>query len=547
MQSWSRWDKFVVIATIVGFIINLIALWDMSRNGDHIYLWLTAGIVLILLLMFAVHWLRTSQGPKRLAWILAASTILSLILGVVVWLTPPRVTTVLIANFEGASDAENIVTGQLTSKIEELLADFDTIRVVRLWESIPAQGGRKKAIITAAEPQYKATSVIWGQYANFGGNWEIHAHFEIVRNTDTYLGTGFYEGYNQLQLQQPNSLTFRFVTGEHLANVIALMTGLILFSDDRYDEAGFLFDSAAQAIGQPIAVGLEPALWFYRGTNHLMLRRLDSAAADLRTLLDYPPQVHDELWITEARAAAAHNLAIIAIEQNNLNEAQPVLAQATNHYQTTGNTAAAADSIRLQGFIAEKRGEWEQAKESYQTASQLYNEADQTFISLDRGRLARKMAEQYQNDGLSAEATEQFLLAKHHLQSAADGFNREKNRLAEAVAYGQLGRVEYGRGNLELAAEHYSYVQTLFQQIDEPLGVAKTHNDLGWVSLQQNQCAEALEHYQTAFELFQQLQQMEHSERLWSLLTTLPETNCAQNAPQPNPFTSPLSAIPSAA
>ena len=98
-------------------------------------------------------------------------------------------------------------------------------------------------------------------------------HFDILRQTETYLRSGQAQDYGPLQIQQPTMFDFKAKVGSYLGQLTAFASGLALFDANKNLEAIPLFDTAAHAIGKPLAKDLQRPIRFYRGTNYLVLGR----------------------------------------------------------------------------------------------------------------------------------------------------------------------------------------------------------------------------------------------------------------------------------
>ena len=90
-----------------------------------------------------------------------------LILGVVgynVWrVVPPNQTVVLVADFRDPTGVDSArVTQSLVDGMRETLKEHQNIKVKRLNQFIPAEGGSEQAHAIGNRPEHKAAFVIWG-------------------------------------------------------------------------------------------------------------------------------------------------------------------------------------------------------------------------------------------------------------------------------------------------------------------------------------------------------------------------------------------------
>ena len=103
---------------------------------------------------------------------------------------------------------------------------------------------------------------------------------------------------------------FKAKLGAYLGQLTAFASGLALFDAGKNLEAIPLFDTAAQAVGQPLAKDMERPIRFYRGTNYLLLGRALDAKPDLQALAPAPNeavQILDDIAL-----AALGNLGLVA-------------------------------------------------------------------------------------------------------------------------------------------------------------------------------------------------------------------------------------------
>ena len=162
-----------------------------------------------------------------------------------------------MADFRDPTGVDSaLVTQSLVDGMRETLKEQPNIQVKRLNQFIPAEGGSEQVRATANRPEHKAAFVIWGDYT-LDPDPELHVHFDILRQTETYLRSGQSQDYGPMQIQQPAMFDFKARLGTYLGQLTAFASGLALYDADKNLEAISLFDTAAQAIGQPLAKELE--------------------------------------------------------------------------------------------------------------------------------------------------------------------------------------------------------------------------------------------------------------------------------------------------
>ena len=381
------WVIFGAIATALGFVVDAVALYDIIRGGDRMLLWLLAGLLSLALWFTALVVLRPrlhKDRPLRLteqrrftsrpllitARMVAFGMPLVLVLGVVgynVWrVVPPSQTVVLVADFHDPTDVDSArVTQSLVDGMRETLKEQPNIQVKRLNQFIPAEGGSNRARAVGNRPEHKAAFVIWGDYT-LEPDPELHLHFDIPNRSDSCLCGGVTEAYGPTQIQQPTMFDFKTSLGAHLGQLTAFASGLALFDAGKNLEAIPLFDTAAQAVGQPLAKDMERPIRFYRGTNYAMLGRALDAKPDLRALAlasNAAVQILDDLSL-----AALGNLGLVARSLGDYAEAETYHEQALALYRQLGNRQGEADQLNNLGNVALAQGDYERAKAYYEQA-----------------------------------------------------------------------------------------------------------------------------------------------------------------------------------
>lgn len=207
------------------------------------------------------------------------------IVGYNVWrVIPPRQTVVLVADFLTPDGQDpNDVTEKLVKGMRDALAAHPNIHVKRLNQTIAKKAGSDKARAIGNRPEHKAAFVIWGDYV-LEPEPEVYLHFEILRQHQTYLGSGR-SSAGQIQIMRPTIVDFKVNLAQHLGQLTAFASGLALFDAYRYKDAIPFFDTAATAIDHPLGQDAG-VIRLYRSANYLSISRTrDAGRTDLRALV----------------------------------------------------------------------------------------------------------------------------------------------------------------------------------------------------------------------------------------------------------------------
>ncbi|MCB0202056.1 MAG: hypothetical protein KDI03_18465, partial [Anaerolineae bacterium] len=279
------WQALAVVALILGLIADVYAVRDIIRGGDRTLIWIIAAILsaglfvsaLIVLLSRRRRFDRwdgdkpvfnriprfQSRRLRVLAGVAVALMPTFIVLGIVgynVWrVIPPRQTVVLVADFLTPDGQDpSGVTERLMKGMKDTLADHPNIEVKRLNRHISEEDGSQKARSIGNRPEHKAAFVIWGYYV-LQPEPELYVHFDILRQTETYLGPVVNEEYPPTQILQPSMFDFKLELGSYLGHLTAFASGLALHDAGNYQDAIPLFDTAAQAVGHRLAAKWERA------------------------------------------------------------------------------------------------------------------------------------------------------------------------------------------------------------------------------------------------------------------------------------------------
>ena len=516
-QSENRaWVIFGAIATVLGFVVDAVALYDIIRGGDRTLLWILAGLLSLALWVAELVVLRPQlrkDRPLRLtvqsrftskplliaARIVALGMPLMLVLGVVgynVWrVVPPSQTVVLVADFRDQPGGDSArVTQSLVDGMREILKQQPNIKVKRLNRFIPAEGGSEQARAIGNRPEHKAAFVVWGDYT-LQPDPELHVHFDILRQTETYLGRGQAQDYGPTQVQQPTMFDFKAKLAAYLGQLTAFASGLALFDAGKNLEAVPLFDAAAQDVDRPLAREMERPIHFYRGTNYELLGRSLDAKPDLESLIPIPAPGETTQALDSIAVAALSNLGLVARNLGDYGAAKAYHEQALALDRQLGNRLGEAANLRGLGNVAEIQGDYAGAKAYHEQA-----------LALDR-QLGNRLGEAADlgNLGLVARNLGDYAGAKAYHEQALALDRQLGNRLGEAADLGNLGLVARNLWDYAGAKAYHERALALDRKLGQRLGEANQLGNLGLVATAQGDYAGARTYYEQALALDRQL------------------------------------------
>lgn len=552
---------------VVGLIADVYAIRDVIRGGDRTLLWTIAGILsaglfvsaLFVLLSRRRHLARWDgekpiftqvsrfrsrrwRVPAKAVVVLIPVLLILFIVGYNVWrVIPPRQTVVLVADFltpEGQDP--NDVTEKLVKGMRDTLTGHPNIKVKRLNQRITEEEGSDLARGIGSRPEHKAAFVIWGDYV-LTPEPEMYVHFDILRQTETYLGSGDYEQYGPAQIQQysrgqiqqPDLFDFKLQLGLHLGQLTAFASGLALFDAGSHKEAIPLFDTAAQAIDQPLAAKWERVIRFYRGTNFLVLGRALDAKPDLAALV---PDKDQSMQVVDGIALLAlGNLGVVARYQGDYAEAKTYHEQALAIAQQLGNSQEEANQLGNLGVLAGSQGDYATAKTDLEQALAIvrqlndrqgeaasltnlglvaFHQGDNAAAKVYFGQalaIVRQLSNPgdeamvLANLGLVALRQGDYKTAKaYHEQALAIAWQLDNPR-SQATALGNLGLVAFRQGDYAVAKASLEQALAIERQLDNPLGESTTLGNLGLVARHQGDYAAAKAYQEQALAIAQQL------------------------------------------
>ena len=183
-------------------------------------------------------------------------------------------TLVVVTQFlDSNGEDPQLFSQNLVNDLAEELKDYENIRIEWLDKvHISANGGSDQAMALGKDERVNASIVIWGNYTYpEQGEPQVHVHFDMIREQDTYLESGFYDRRNGTQLLMPTMFDFQVEMGRYLGKMVAFTVGIVLFEDYQSKDAIPYFDTAATATESDLAGKFITAIHFFRMTNYLYL------------------------------------------------------------------------------------------------------------------------------------------------------------------------------------------------------------------------------------------------------------------------------------
>jgi len=538
------WKAFAAVAAVLKFAIDAVAFRDIIQGGNRTALWILAAV--LSLGLWAAAWviLRSKEytdirsryvrlSARIVLWGMPVLLILGLI-GFQFWrVIPPRQTIVLVADFVDPTGVDSgIVTRSLVEGMRETLRDHPDIVVKRLKQPIPAEEGSARARRIAEQPEHKAAFVIWGDYT-LDPAPELYVHFDIIRQAETYLGSGTYEEYGPAQAQQPSFFDFKLELGPYLGQLTAFASGLALFQADDHKAAIPLFETAAQAIDQSLGVGIERAIRFYRGTNYLCLGRALDAEPDLQELV--PDPASSAMIADEAGRAALSNLGLAAMHLGDYVTARHYLERALEIESQLGNLDGQAAALGSLGTVAICQGNYAAAKKYHEQALEIHMQLGDSLgqaadlcnlgvvarlqgnyaTAVDYLEQALKIARQFDDPGGQATVLNNlgtmaifqgdYAIARRYLEQALEIYTQLGNPLGRADSLSTLAGLAVYQEDYAAAKGYLERALEIESQLGDSLGQAKDLGNLGLVAACQGDYATAIDYYERSLETHSQL------------------------------------------
>lgn len=364
-RSWGNRlaEGFALLGAVFAALQLLFATLDLAnRTALLLRQWFPYLVPLTLAIgaVYALYLLIHAEGRRQRGW---AGGTLGLILFVAgAWggwsyyeaTRPPKAILILVADFDGREVTRKVDWGrriyeQVTAQVKQA-ALGERVDVERYLGAF----GDSDAARAQGEAR-KATIVLWGWYDDFG----VSPHFELLRQAQVIEPT--------LPVPPKDLLDFDVYLRsgpQEMAYIVAVVLGLIQYSDHNYAAAESLFTLALDsAPPEADLLGLEVPL-FYRASARLLdpanrSRLLDAVVDDLQQAIAHQPSFWQAHW-NLALAYTIHCTPTLALDAA-LAEAQKVQELRPDY----------PEPYWLLGQIYARRREWAEAEAAYQEALRL--------------------------------------------------------------------------------------------------------------------------------------------------------------------------------
>jgi tetratricopeptide (TPR) repeat protein len=363
---------------------------------------------------------------------------------------PPKAVTVLIADFEGRQAKRGVDWGdRIYQQVKDQVARLnlgERVEVQRVYEAFDdAEQARKFG------DSRKATMVLWGWYDDLN----VRPRFELLQTAKEFeSGLG----------PPPKDLTdfdlYLRSGPQEMAYIVAVVLGLIQYSDGNYATAENLFTAAldnappdASLLGQEIPR-------FYRAAARFVGKEPASRPmAAIVNDLEEATQLKPDFWQADWNLAIAYS-----------DYCTPTLtldAALAEAEKVRGLKPDAAESYWLVGLIRERRRELPEARAAYEQAVVLDPDHVESVEALG------KVLDALGDSAAAGEAYREGLDLRQ--QDASGGRTAQKDAAAEdpVEVLDQLGYAYLNAGQYDRAIE--TFKEVLRQRPDS----AKYHRHLG--------------------------------------------------------------------
>ena len=401
-------------------------------------------------------------------------------------------TLVVVSNFAdtNAADPRNL-TFDLIEKMQTTLADHAKIRIERLNCAIKQQDGSDTAMRIGSRQDVDASIVIWGVYVE-PPDPEVRIYFDIVKQQETYLGTGFDRNFGP-QLIQPSMFDFKATLGEQVGEVVAFAAGLVLFNAHEHLAAEPLFTTAIAAADQPLATEFGRAIRYYRGTNYLYLGRALEAKTDLVAII--PPTVPTDLAGDALYLFLLNSVGYLYFALGEQAQALDYYNQALLLSRSVGDRTGEARTLNNIGGVYNAMGDKQQALDYYTQALPLRRSVG------DKAGEAATL----NNIGLVYDDLSDRPQALNYYNQALPLSRTVGNKAGEAATLNNLGLVYAALGDQPQALDFYNQALPLMRQVGDKVGEATTLTNIGAVYAALGDQPQALGYYNQALPLMRQV------------------------------------------
>ena len=191
------------------------------------------------------------------------------------------------------------------------------------------------------------------------------------------------------------------------------------------------------------------------------------------------------------QASTYHNLGMVAQEQREWEQAKQYYQHALQVFIDFNARYEQAKTYHQLGIVAKEQREWEQAKQYYQHALQINIDFNDRY----------EQASTYHNLGMVAQEQREWEQAKQYYQHALQ-INIDFNaRYEQASTYHNLGIVAQEQREWEQAKQYYQHALQIKIDFNARYEQAGTYHQLGIVAQEQREWEQAKQYYQHALQI----------------------------------------------
>lgn len=434
---------------------------------------------------------------------------------------------VVIADFNAQNGEDpRRITQSLFEEIREELANFDDIRIERLYSSISEKSGSEEAMRIAESPKVNASIIIWGDYVD-NADPELYIHYDIAKQPDTYLGGGFEEEFSPSQILQPTMFEFKLQLGSYLSQVTAFNIGLVLYNSNRHLEAIEYFEKAVEAVGLSVTEDIEAAILYYHASNYQYLGRALDAYAILIRLESWSKKPSSKL--NSLYPAILNGLGWNYFALGRTDEAYDFYHQALEIQQEIGDHKEVAKILTNIGTVHSIWGESQKALEFYTRALPLrqesgdrkgeartlneigtiYFEQDDNLSALDfytktlsiQREIGNKAGEARVLTNIGHVYSKNEWSRSESLAFYNDALDIQQNlglRRDKAKTLNGMGLAYFSLGDKQSALDYFEQALPILREVGDQVGGARALNNIGLIYFKEGNNQEALKYFEEA-------------------------------------------------
>ncbi|BDA70660.1 hypothetical protein CAL7716_048260 [Calothrix sp. PCC 7716] len=200
----------------------------------------------------------------------------------------------------------------------------------------------------------------------------------------------------------------------------------------------------------------------------------------------------EETQINSVLASTYHNLGYVAQDMREYEQARNYYQHALDIYIKFGTEFDSAKTYHQLGSVAQDLRKYEQAQHYYQHALDIYIKFGAEFDS----------AKTYHQLGCVAQDLRKYEQAQHYYQHALDIYIKFGTEFDSAKTYHQLGYVAQDMREYEQARNYYQYALDIYIKFGTEFDSAKTYHNLGMVAQDMREYEQARNYYQYALDIY---------------------------------------------